>query len=263
MNRSLALSPCPNDTFIFSHFLRTQGWTPYFHDVEELNQIALKEKRYTLTKLSFAAYFKLEEDYILLDAGGAMGRGCGPLLIVSPGQSLDSISAIVTPGSLTTARLLASAYLRSANRPVPLKNLRYDQIMPAVAVDPSLGGVIIHEDRFTYKERGLIELVDLGRWWEEETGQPIPLGCIALRRDCQDQKEDLEQRIRRSIEDGWQQEPDWSFIRSHAQSLSDEVIRAHIDLYVNTYSMDWGADGRRAIARLREGMPDEGPTGGT
>jgi len=251
MKESIALSPCPNDTFIFYHFLQKHGWTPFFHDVEELNQIALTEKRYVLTKLSFAAYFQLEEDYVLLDAGGAMGRGCGPILITTPGQSLKSVRAIVTPGEHTTAQLLAAAYLKGQGQRIPFLTMRYDQIMTSLAGDASLAGIIIHEDRFSYKERGLSPLVDLGKWWENETGEPIPLGCIALLREHAKEKEHLEGLIRRSIEEAWQKGPDWNFIRSHAQSLSDTVIRAHIDLYVNDYSLDWGLDGRQAIGLLR------------
>ncbi len=256
MTLSLGFSPCPNDTFIFYALVHGLVGAPAFappclEDVETLNEWALAG-RLDVTKLSFHAYGLVRDRYALLASGGALGRGCGPLLVQRPGQPLDLGRATVAiPGRYTTAALLLRLYAPEVGG---LRCLRFDQIMPAVAAGEVDAGVIIHESRFTYQAHGLAAAVDLGAWWEESTGLPIPLGCIAARREMGEARiAEVEQAIRQSV--------DWAFahpqdvlpwIRGHAQELDDAVIASHIELYVNDFSRDLGEEGQRAVAALLE-----------
>lgn len=278
MNADLAISPCPNDTYIFYHLIHDAdlfaGWpgaegglAVALEDVEELNRRALEEGRHAVTKLSYYALSALEDRYQLLEPGGALGEGCGPLLISGrdPGagstHSVAEVLAgrprILVPGRWTTAFLLLQLYLRAAGLApdaVEFVPTRYDRIMPALASGAEQFGIIIHEDRFTFRARGLFAVQDLGAWWEETTGLPIPLGGIAVRRDlgadfarraAETVRESL-LRARRDVA------PAWPYIKEHAQALEDEVIRQHIELYVNDYSLDPGERGRQAIRTLFE-----------
>ncbi len=270
----LAISPCPNDTYIFYNFIQNgpfRGLPVHFADVEELNIRAVSESRHTIAKLSFAAILHLQETgaYRLLDTGAALGRGCGPILISSwKGMSLTEIlkqsktPEILIPGSWTTANLLTVLYLSGLGLPLSdfiIRPLRYDLILKRMQETPSLG-VIIHEERFTYGRLGFDTLQDLGDWWEGSTGLPIPLGGITVRSDVSGKDQDrIESSIKESI-DAARKNPEglMPFIRSHAQSLEDSVIRSHIELYVNEFSLSLGKEGEMAVKALSDRIREAG-----
>jgi len=253
----LGFSPCPNDTFIF-HAL-VHGLVPNaprvrarLEDVETLNQLARKAVL-ELTKISYHAFGHLRRDYLLLRSGGALGRGCGPLLVSRPGTDLEELYAkpVAIPGELTTANLLLRLFEPRLERTLAMP---FDRIMPAIETGEVAGGVIIHESRFTYPDHGLVSLVDLGQWWEEETGCPIPLGGILARRDLDsDLVTRVENAIRTSVDLAFS-DPNRprDYIRAHAQELNDSVIDQHIGLYVNDFSRDLGAEGEKAVRVLLE-----------
>jgi len=254
---TLAFSPCPNDTFMFHallHDLIPRGpltFTPFVDDVESLNQEAFKG-RFQITKLSFFAYLHLRDRYALLDAGAALGYGCGPLVVAGSEDVHLSRARIAVPGAYTTAHLLLRLWHPGA---LNIEIARFDEILPGIESGKYDAGVIIHEGRFIYADYGCSEIADLGAWWERETGLPIPLGCIALRRDpgTVAMKEDMERLIRNSIRHGFDNpETARGFIKSYAQELDDEVIDSHIRLYVNRFSLSLGAEGGRAVAALEE-----------
>jgi 1,4-dihydroxy-6-naphthoate synthase len=201
----------------------------------------------------------LLRDYRILRAGGALGRGCGPLVIAKPraGGEAPSIAdftsetRIAIPGAMTTAYLLLRLAL---DRPVQVVPMRFDRIVDAVASGEVDAGLIIHESRFTYRSSGLCEVIDLGAWWEGETGNPIPLGAILVRRDVPpSQAQSLDETIRASLAYARANEAAVApYVREHAFEMSDDVMRAHIGLYVNEYSVDLGDDGRAAIEQLFE-----------
>ncbi|MCY3554127.1 MAG: 1,4-dihydroxy-6-naphthoate synthase [Gemmatimonadetes bacterium] len=252
---SLGYSPCPNDTFIFCALV--QGRIPnapkcreVLEDIETLNTLAL-ERKLDLTKISFHALGHLRDHYVLLRAGGALGRGCGPLVVsrepLRPEQLKDK--KIALPGRLTTAALLMRLFDPSLDQ---LVYLPFDQIMPACRRGDVDAGVIIHESRFTYAEYGLSQVIDLGAWWEEEAGHPIPLGGILARRDLGgDIHERLNRSIRSSIEFAYAHPDEVKpYIRRHSQEMDEKVMQQHIDLYVNQYSLQYGDDGEAAIRDL-------------
>lgn len=252
---SLGFSPCPNDTFIFhalvSGLIETPGvaFTPRLEDVETLNVLA-RGRSIDVTKVSYGAIPYLLDDYVLLRSGGALGFGCGPLLVAREPVALDRIAEleIAIPGRFTTANLLLR--LLEPGAP-PGREMSYEQIMPAVAAGEVDAGLIIHESRFTYPDHGLTRIVDLGEWWEKVTGAPIPLGGIVARRDLGDDIPIIESAIRSSVEYGFA-DPAASeaYIRDHAQEMSDDVTRSHIELYVNDFSIDVGSAGEMAIREL-------------
>ncbi|TGN19725.1 1,4-dihydroxy-6-naphthoate synthase [Leptospira idonii] len=254
---SIAYSPCPNDTFLFYHLIRanedkTHPVTEELWDVENLNEFA-KLGKYPVTKLSFAAYFSVLEKYILLETGSALGRGCGPLVVRKKGNKteLKQNSDILVPGQLTTANLLLSLYTNGTQKSHPL---RYDKIIPSLLNGDADLGVIIHEERFTYEERGLEKVVDLGEWWEEVTKLPIPLGAIAIRRDIP--REDsiyFQNQLRKSLDLAYTEPKEmFDYIRENSQNKEDSVIRSHIDLYVNDFTKNLGEEGHKAIHLLYE-----------
>jgi 1,4-dihydroxy-6-naphthoate synthase len=253
---SLAYSPCPNDTYIFyalTHQKISMGNLEFniaLHDVEYLNQAA-KNNRFDVTKLSFAAIGHLLDHYVLLNAGAALGRGCGPLIVARKGLDLSFLvkNRIAIPGMWTTAFLLLSLFMECPPDVVPMP---FDQIMPSIQAGDYDYGVIIHEGRFTYENYGLTCLMDLGQWWETETSLPIPLGGISIRRNIPKKIGlEIEAVIRKSIAYAHQhpQEAD-AYIRSHAQEMSKKIIDQHIGLYVNEFSEDLGKQGRAAIESL-------------
>lgn len=258
MTRRLTLgySTCPNDTFLF-HALahgridcRGLSFDIRLADVERLNQDA-EAGALDVTKLSFAAIGGLLDRYALLRSGAALGRGCGPLVVARPGfeKAILGQSPIAVPGMRTTAAMLLGLYLSGAPACVPMT---FDRIMPAVARGEYAAGVIIHEGRFTFRDYGLAEVVDLGRWWEEDTGLPIPLGGIAVRRDL---GPDIARRVEAAIRDSVAYafaNPGASgeYIRAHAQEMEDEVVRQHIALYVNDFTLVLGEAGMAAVAEL-------------
>jgi len=264
---TLGYSTCPNDTFAFHALahrrVAEQGlsFAITLADVERLNQWAA-EGRLDITKLSFAAVGHLLAHYALIDSGGAMGRGCGPLIVARPGSDLARLrqGRILTPGQFTTAHLLLGLYL--GRRPRQAATVTFDRIMPAVAEGRADFGVIIHEGRFTYGDYGLIELLDLGAWWEEATGLPIPLGGIAVhRRVAAETAGAVEQLVRRSVEYAWAHPSDSSdYVRRHAQEMAPDVVRRHIDLYVNPFSQRYGREGRKAIRTLLDHAREVGLT---
>ncbi len=255
MHVDIAFTPCPNDTFVFHalvHGLIDTSplvFTPVMRDVEALNRDAF-HSRYGVTKLSVHAVLKLDDRYEILSSGAAIGRGCGPLVVsCKPGIRLDE-ARIAVPGGHTTAALLLKLW-NPGLRTVAV--LRYDEILPAVAGGAFDAGLIIHESRFVYPEYGCEQVVDLGRWWEDETGLPVPLGCMAVRRDLSGSKGRIEELVRESIRHA-QADPcaTMEYVRSHAQETRQDVIDSHISLYVNEYSIDMGEEGRRAIEVLRD-----------
>jgi len=255
-NLDIGFSTCPNDTFIFHAMLHgcidTKGlaFTPHLHDVEELNFKAFS-RTFHVSKLSFYAYFKLKETYEILDTGSALGYGCGPLLI---GRSMHFTpeSKIAIPGKYTTAYLLLQLW-----NPV-IENVvvtRFDNILEGVKTGLYDAGLIIHEGRFVYPEYGCVKIVDLGEWWEKETGLPIPLGCIAVRKDppTLSHKADIENILRHSIQYAFENKGvSRDFIKLHAQEMEDHVIDGHIELYVNEFTKSLGNKGRKAIQTLEE-----------
>ncbi len=258
MKLSLGFSPCPNDTFIFDALvnggLDTQGleFEPMLEDVQTLNEWAA-EGKLDITKLSFPALFQQIDKYVILDCGAALGKGVGPLLIAKnlvDGASVAS-RRIAIPGTATTANFLLSYAFPEAAQKVPML---FSAIEDAVLNGKADLGVIIHENRFTYQQKGLHKVCDLGEVWEEKERLPIPLGCIAIRRDL---PTDVQQRVQdligKSVKAGFQNYPLLSpYIRQHAQAMAEEVMRKHIDLYVNDYTVSLGEGGRKAIEKLHE-----------
>lgn len=256
MKLRLGFSPCPNDTFLFHALLHklVEGpkvhWEPHMEDVESLNQLALTGQL-DVTKLSFHAYAYCAHLYQLLNTGSALGFGCGPLLIarsfLTDEQIRDSVIAI--PGELTTAHFLFKmAYPEAKNT----RTIVFSDIENAILNEEVDAGVIIHENRFTYMDKGLIQIKDLGAYWEEKTGLPIPLGGIFVRRDLSlDLKLAIEQAIGESVRFGWAHpEASTDFIRCHAQEMAPDVIRQHIQLYVNAFTEDLGQRGREAVTGM-------------
>jgi 5,8-dihydroxy-2-naphthoate synthase len=252
---TIGYSTCPNDTHIFAGLSAREkdaspSFEPVLADVETLNGWALKGKL-DITKLSFFALFKVQTAYALLHAGGALGRGCGPILVTRQGTDLKNLKGgiIAAPGNLTTARLLLTLYL--GYEPT-FQQMVFSNVMPAVCDGKADFGLVIHEGRFTLDAYGLQTILDLGGWWEEETGLPIPLGGIAIRRDLgESTARDVDERIRESLslaDDGSPFVED--YINFHAQEMDPLVIRQHIDLYVNRFSRDLGDEGRKAVRAL-------------
>lgn len=248
----LGYSFCPNDTFIFYALSHAKIKAPFavqerLEDVETLNRWA-GESRLPLTKISYAAYGRVREQYVALRSGGALGRGVGPLLVAK--KPVDKLvdKRIAIPGRGTTAFLLLSLH---TERFVPVE-LRYDEIMPAVERGEVDAGLIIHESRFTYHLHGLIKVLDLGEWWESVTGLPLPLGAILARRDLGEATiRAAEQAVRESLEYAYAHpEETVAYIKQHASELEDEVIWAHIRTYVNPFSLDVGEEGQRAVTEL-------------
>ena len=258
---SLAYSPCPNDTYIFA------AWTKMLladappvnvvlDDVEALNEAA-RGARFELTKVSYGAIPYLLGSYRILRAGGALGRGCGPLLIAKPDANgnvptlatLPHDAKIAIPGALTTAYLLLRLALGRGVDAIPM---RFDRIVDAVARGEVDAGLIIHESRFTYAASGLACVADLGQWWEKETGNPIPLGAILVRRDQADATaRKIDDTIRASLAFARADEAAVApYVREHAFEMDEAVMRAHIALYVNAYSVDLGDAGTAAIGDL-------------
>lgn len=256
---SLGFSPCPNDTFIFNALVhgQTGAGSPSFEeavlaDVETLNEWAFAG-RLDVTKLSFHALGHVLDHYVLLMAGSALGRGCGPLLVAREEFSPAALPrlTIAIPGRYTTAALLLQMY-----SPVALttKVMRFDEIMPAIVAGEVDAGVIIHESRFTFQAHGLLLLQDLGAWWEQETGFPIPLGGIAAKRSLGKEKiQAIDRCIRASVSSAFARpEAGMPYIRQHAQELDDKVIKDHIGLYVNPFSLDLGEEGIAAVREFLE-----------
>ena len=253
----LAFSTCPNDTFIFHAMLHhcidtgNLGFIPHMHDVETLNKKAFF-KTFHISKLSFYAYLKLKQTYKILDSGSALGYGCGPLLV---GRSSDLSlpeAKVAVPGEYTTAYLLLKLWNPEIRN---VEITRFDNILEGVRIGRYDAGLIIHEGRFIYPEYGCVQIIDLGKWWEDETGLPIPLGCIAVRKDGPsiDLKNDIESILRNSVQYALKNKnASREFVKLHAQEMDEQVINGHIDLYVNNFTLSLGDKGRKAIQTLEE-----------
>lgn len=247
---TLGISPCPNDVFIFAGILLKQVETDglrfvtSYEDVETLNGRAQRGEL-DVVKISYANYPRIAGEYGLLECGGALGRGVGPLLLANDASALDTEREVWVPGEHTTANFLLDFFL--SRHPVRKRFLPFDALYDELCNTPGAQGVVIHEKRFTYQRDGLTLLRDLGEYWETKTGYAIPLGAIAARRSLGIAPA-LETVIRRSLDWAYANHAEaFALCREHAQDLSDAVIQAHIDLYVNEYSRDLGAEGRAAV----------------
>ncbi len=265
---SLGYSPCPNDTFIFYALIHgkidTDGlnFNEVLLDVETLNLKALNEEL-DLTKISYHAFGHLRKKYCLLRAGGALGKGCGPLVIAKKDYSMKDLQnrKIAVPGKLTTAYLLLQLYDPAFTiDPSNFIEMPFHKIIGAVADEEVDAGLIIHESRFTYASYGLKAIVDLGQWWEKETGLPIPLGGIIA-------KHSLGSSLNQTVNDILKQSVQYAFanrsepmnyIKDHSRELSGNVINQHIDLYVNNFSIDVGPEGEKAVNELIARAEDSG-----
>lgn len=262
---SLGYSPCPNDTFIFYALVHGKidtgdlGFKEILLDVETLNQMAVKGEL-DITKVSYNAFGNLRDDYCLLRSGGALGRGCGPLVVASKECEMKDLKGktIAIPGELTTAYLLLQLYEPDFRSNV--KVMPFHEIMGAVKEGKVDAGLIIHEGRFTYPSYGLKKIIDLGEWWKKETGLPIPLGCIIAKRSLGiDVISKVERLIMESVlyAISRRDEP-VKYIKEHSQELDDSVIAEHINLYVNDYSIDIGDEGIRAVRKLLDMAEEKG-----
>jgi 1,4-dihydroxy-6-naphthoate synthase len=262
MKLTIGFSPCPNDTFIFDalihHKIDTEGldFDVFYDDVETLNQKAFRGEL-DITKLSYHAFAYAADKYVLLDAGSALGFGVGPLLICK--QNAEDLQKqletdnpqlkIGIPGKYTTANFLLSlAFPNATNK----TELVFSDIENAVLDGRVEIGLIIHENRFTYQDKGLHKIIDLGDYWEKRTGCAIPLGGIVANRNLpSDVQHKINRVIRRSIEFAFANpKSGLDYIRSHAQEMSEEVMYKHIDLYVNKFSVDLGTEGKKAVKLL-------------
>jgi len=276
MKLTLGFSPCPNDTFIFDalihHKIDTEGldFEVFYDDVETLNQKAFRGEL-DITKLSYHAFAYVIDKYVLLDAGSALGFGVGPMLIsdfeisisdLQNNQIVNRKSEIVNPligipGKYTTANFLLGLAFPDATNKIELV---FSDIENAVLEGRVDAGLIIHENRFTYQDKGLKKIIDLGDYWEKETGCAIPLGGIVANRNLpEDVQHKINRVLRRSVEFAFANpKSGLDFIRQHAQEMSEEVMYKHIELYVNKYSVDLGEDGRKAIELLFDTALDKG-----
>jgi len=263
----IAYSPCPNDTFVF-HAL-AHGLIPgapeldvTYADVDKTNHYAAESEDFDVLKISYAALPWVLDRYALLPCGGALGRGCGPLVLTASPAGPEALAGkrVAVPSDRSTAYLLFRLW---AARHVPggvgeIVVMPFHRIMPAVRDGEIDAGLVIHEARFTYQEYGLSLVEDMGRWWEEDTGLPIPLGAIVARRPLD--RERIAAWIRASVEYAWAHpEASRAYVMRHAQEMKPEVAQAHINLYVNRFTADLGEEGYAAIETLlgraaREGL---------
>jgi len=258
MKLTLGFSPCPNDTFIFDALVNkkidTEGLEldVVLEDVETLNKWSF-EKKLDITKLSYPAFFQNLDEYVLLNSGAALGKGVGPLLISKHNIQHSTFNfqqaTIALPGKNTTANLLFSfAYPAAKNK----KHMIFSAIEESVLNEQTELGVIIHENRFTYQQKGLHKVTDLGEFWEEKMKAPIPLGGIAVSRSI-DKEISLktDRLIRKSIEFAFSNYPlITDYVKQHSQEMNEDVMRQHIELYVNNFSVDLGNNGKQAIETL-------------
>ena len=258
MKLTLGFSPCPNDTFIFDALVNnkidTQGisFDVRLEDVQTLNQLALNEVL-DITKVSYGVLPLLIDKYIVLNSGSALGIGVGPLLIANNSIAAEEIKnyTIAIPGENTTAHMLFNLAFPNVKGKI---FMRYDEIESFVltARVKKIAGVIIHENRFTYQDKGLIKIIDLGEYWEQKTKLPIPLGGIVAGRNLDIKLiKKIDALIKKSIEYSFENYPAiTNYVRKHSQEMEEDVMRKHIDLYVNNYSISLGEKGKNAIQEL-------------
>jgi 1,4-dihydroxy-6-naphthoate synthase len=260
MKLTLGFSPCPNDTFIFdalvNHKINTGDveFDVVLEDVQTLNEWAL-QGRLDISKISYGVLPLVLDKYVVLNAGGALGKGVGPLLITSnkqqPNHDEVVTGTIAIPGENTTAHMLFSlAYPATRIK----KFMRFDKIEDWLLSNEAAYGVIIHENRFTYEKKGLKKIVDLGEYWEQHTQSPIPLGGIVMKRSFEQPLQSaIDALIRKSIEYAFANYPlITNYVKQHSQEMEESVMRQHIDLYVNNYSIQLGSEGKRAVKKLLE-----------
>jgi 1,4-dihydroxy-6-naphthoate synthase len=256
---TIGFSPCPNDCFIFDAMLHgkidTEGlsFLPLIEDVEALNRKAFKNKL-DITKLSVFTFARVQKKYALLDSGSALGFGVGPLVVSTIAhRALSQNMRIAIPGKNTTANLLFSLAFPGLDNK---KEILFSNIESEVLKGRFDLGVVIHEGRFTYRKKGLKKVIDLGSWWEKETGGPIPLGSIVIRKNIPGAiQKKVERVIRRSVEFALANpRSSKAFVRQHAQEMSDAVVKKHIGLYVNKYSVSLGRKGRKAVKTLLDSI---------
>jgi 1,4-dihydroxy-6-naphthoate synthase len=271
MKLTLGFSPCPNDTFIFDAIVNgkidTQGidFEYVLEDVETLNRWAIEENL-DITKLSYNTFLHTVDKYGLLRSGSALGKGVGPLLIANQPLDINTLRdlSIAIPGVNTTANLLLSLAFPDAKNKLPLV---FNEIEHAVLSGKADAGLIIHENRFTYQAKGLHKLIDLGDWWEETSGAAIPLGGIAIKRSMDKELcATVDNIIKESVAYSWARYPELApFVKMHSQEMEEQVMRQHIELYVNEHTTDLGETGTQAIhilfekalaAQLINNMPD-------
>jgi len=256
MNFSLGFSPCPNDCFIFDALIHkkidTQGidFTVIMEDVEALNNRAFKQEL-DITKLSYHAFLYLTNQYALLNSGSALGFNCGPLLVKKMGHLIDNmdLASIAIPGKYTTANFLLSlAFPQALNK----QEILFSDIENAVLTNKVDAGLLIHENRFTYQDKGLEKIIDLGEYWEGLIQSPIPLGGIVVKRTIDPSlQKTIDSLIKQSVEFAFANpESCMAFVKEHAQEMSEEVMKKHIALYVNEFSIDLGTIGEKAIQLL-------------
>jgi 1,4-dihydroxy-6-naphthoate synthase len=253
---TLGFSPCPNDTFIFDSIANGSISLPNYEikilmeDVQSLNEWAL-EKKLDITKVSYGVYPLVKKDYTLLNSGGALGTGVGPLLVSKKDFNMEDICnlKIAIPGINTTAHLLFSLAFPDAKNKTFAP---FHEIQNMILSGEADAGVIIHENRFTFHQLGLKKIIDLGEFWEEKLNCPIPLGGIIAKKNLPLELISLlEKNISESIENSWKNFPELSsFIRQNAQEMSEDVMRKHIQLYVNEYSLNLGTKGLKAVNEL-------------
>lgn len=250
---TLFFSPCPNDCYIFDALVHeriaTNGikFNYILEDIETLNHMAFQGQP-DIIKLSFNAYSRLTDKYQLLDAGSALGRNCGPLIISRRPMKLEELkdAVIAIPGKNTTANFLFDFAVGQAKEKV---EMRFSDIEDAVLSGHADAGLIIHESRFTFEAKGLLKVADLGEYWESNTGNPIPLGGIFIKRDLDEEiKKTVNRLVRESVLYAMNNPSAcMGFVKEHASEMSEDVMRKHIKTYVNNYSVDLGDDGRNAV----------------
>ncbi len=249
---TLGFSPCPNDTFMFDALVNGRIATGDFtfetrlEDVESLNRMAL-EGTIDITKLSFAAYAQVMDKYQLLTSGSALGNGVGPLFITKKKfDNIDQIKSVAIPGKHTTAFFLFKMFFPEIKN---VKEYVFSEIENAILEEEVDAGIIIHENRFTYKAKGLTEIADLGELWEHKTGLPIPLGGIAVRRSLPEEiKRKINDLVRSSVLFAFTHpKASADYVKEHSQEMSEEVTKKHIQLYVNNYSVNLDERGKNAI----------------
>ena len=258
MKLTLGFSPCPNDTFIFDALVHqkidTEGldFEVVFADVEQLNKWAFDGKL-DVTKLSYNAFTHCIDKYILLESGSALGRNCGPILLKKAETILTPDSKIAIPGKYTTANMLLSISNPEYTNKV---ETLFSEIENAILSGTADAGLIIHENRFTYHDKGLVKVKDVGEFWEDKTGLPIPLGGIVVNRDLPlEVQKKFARVLRKSVEFAIaNRESSSEFVRCHAQEMETEVVDAHINLYVNEFSVSLGKEGRRSVEKVFEGI---------
>ena len=257
MQFNIGFSPCPNDTFIFDALVNnkidTEGieFIPVMEDVETLNSNAIKSK-YDISKITYGVYPVVKNEYIIFNSGSALGKGVGPLLIANDHQDISSVedNIIAIPGINTTAHFLFSTAYPNAKKKV---FLGYHEIESFVLEGKGLG-VIIHENRFTYHTKGLVNVIDLGDFWEKNTQSPIPLGGVVIKRSIEKSiQQQVDRLIKKSIEYSFANYPNLDdYIKTNAQEMSEDVMLKHIDLYVNDYTLSLGENGKAAIRKMFE-----------